>query len=277
MLKFHGVAFYALGDSLGTIQGAYQIFTFVLDQVRLLRPNDAIEVNLKGLEKMKEPLQRLRPLLEEIELPLSIDSFDRLRKLIETADLTPNQIRDNIIELQGRIRDELSHIELWLITKEESRFLKTDPFGPEIPNKFAPARDDIEEAGKCLAYARGTACVFHLMRVMEVGLRALGASLNDPRLDPKRNPSWDSILKKCDDELSKRLQDRCAEWQQDDAFYSTAAAQLHAVKDAWRNPTMHVERKYTPEEAEEVWNAVRGFMRHLAKRLDASVTSQAAL
>ncbi len=180
-----------------------------------------------------------------------------------------SQIKSQIYELQSRIQDELSHMELWLITKEDRRFIKTDPFGPDIPNKFAQARDDIEEAGKCLAYGRGTACVFHLMRVMEVGLRALGASLNDPRLDPKRNPSWDSILKKCDEELLKPIKNRSAEWQQDDAFYSTAAAQLHAVKDAWRNPTMHVERKYTPEEAEEVWNAVRAFMRHLSKTLSA--------
>jgi hypothetical protein len=104
---------------------------------------------------------------------------------------------------------------------------------------------------------------------MEVGLRALAASLNDPRLDPKRNPSWDAILKKCDEELEKSIKDRSPEWRQEDAFYSTATANLRSVKDAWRNPTMHVEQNYDPEIAMDIWNAVRGFMRHLAKKLSA--------
>jgi hypothetical protein len=45
-------------------------------------------------------------------------------------------------------------------------------------------------------------------------------------------------------------------------------AHLHAVKVAWRNPTMHIVNQYTPEQAEEVFNAVRGFMRHLASKLE---------
>jgi len=32
---------------------------------------------------------------------------------------------------------------------------------------------------------------------------------------------------------------------------------------------MHVERRYLPDEAEEVWNATKAFMRHLATKLTA--------
>jgi hypothetical protein len=115
------------------------------------------------------------------------------------------------------------------------------------------------------------------MRVVEVGLRALGASLNDARLEPSRNPSWDSILKKCDEEISRRLAERSQEWREDDAFFSSATANLRAVKDAWRNPTMHVEQHYGEETALDVWNAVRGFMRHLATKLRDKEGEQAAL
>lgn len=103
-------------------------------------------------------------------------------------------------------------------------FLKTNPLGEEIPAKFPSARDDIEEAGKCLAFGRGTGCVFHLMRVMEVGLRGLGQSLNEPSLDPKRNPSWEAILGRGDKELQKKLSDRSPEWRADETFFSTAQA-----------------------------------------------------
>ena len=40
-----------------------------------------------------------------------------------------------------------------------------------------------------------------------------------------------------------------------------------AVKDAWRNPTMHVEITYTEEMALDVFRHVQAFMRHLATKL----------
>ena len=42
---------------------------------------------------------------------------------------------------------------------------------------------------------------------------------------------------------------------------------LPAVKDAWRNPTMHVRIDYTEEQALDIYGNVRGFMQHLATRL----------
>jgi hypothetical protein len=53
----------------------------------------------------------------------------------------------------------------------------------------------------------------------------------------------------------------------DELFFAEAAAQIGHIKHAWRNPTMHVDRKYTEEEAKEVMQAVKSFMRHLAIRL----------
>jgi hypothetical protein len=172
-------------------------------------------------------------------------------------------------ELQGRLSDELSETKLWVVPDERNRFLVKRQFGEAVEKNFNPATKDIREAGRCLALGRGTACVFHLMRVMEVGLRALGTSLNDERLDPKKNPTWDTILKRGDAELKLPLKERSGEWRTDEHFFSTAHANLRAVKDAWRNPTMHVEQHYDPEDAEEVWNTVKGFMRHLSKKLTA--------
>jgi hypothetical protein len=102
---------------------------------------------------------------------------------------------------------------------------------------------------------------------MELGLRSLGKSLNNPKLDPLCNPSWESILKKCDDELKLPLEDRSPEWRKDDGFYSEATGNLRAVKNAWRNPTLHIDRSYDPERSLDILQAVKGFMRHLAERL----------
>ena len=45
------------------------------------------------------------------------------------------------------------------------------------------------------------------------------------------------------------------------------AGDLELVKIAWRNPTMHIARKYTPDEAEEIFRGTRTFMKHLAAYL----------
>lgn len=170
--------------------------------------------------------------------------------------------------LRERIDDELSRVELFVLDSGKGKYL-TDPylFGVEVANRFPPAADDIEEAGKCFAFDRYTACVFHLMRVTEVGLRALGSSLNEPSLDPKTNPTWDRILSRCDKELQKPYAERSPEWRTNQQFFADATANLRAVKDAWRNPSLHVERSYDDEKAREIWNAVRAFMRHLATKL----------
>jgi hypothetical protein len=69
--------------------------------------------------------------------------------------------------------------------------------------------------------------------------------------------------------VAKGAEDRSLESAADEPFFSTATVNLRAVKDAWRNPTMHVERVYDEELATELWGAVRAFMRHLATKLHA--------
>ena len=175
-------------------------------------------------------------------------------------------------ELHGRLRDEMASTMFLSLSMEEANFYSNPRKGwEEVVTGFSSIIVDIEDAGKCFGVNRYTACVFHLMRVVELGLRVLGKSLNDPNLDPKLNPSWDRILSRCDKELQKPHMDRSSEWRRDDAFFSTATANLRAVKDAWRNPGLHIEKQYTGEEAEEIWIAVRGFMRHLATKLSEQI------
>jgi len=171
-------------------------------------------------------------------------------------------------ELRGRIEDELSNILLLHVAPSRADlFGMIKPFGDTVAKQFPSIGVEIEEAAKCLALERNTACVFHLMRAMEVGLRSLGKALNDPTLDPARNPNWETILRRCDAELKKPLKDRSPEWSTDDEFFSAATANLRAVKDAWRNPSMHVGSIYDNERALDVFNAVKAFMRHLATKL----------
>lgn len=198
-----------------------------------------------------------------------VDQCNRIgRYLRETEKAMPLELSKMFEELQNRSEDELNRQACFVLRPDKARLYdEVKPFGEDVSVRFSNAILHIEEAVKCYATGRNTACVFHLMRVMEVGLRGLGKSLNNPNLDPKRNPTWEAILKPCDDELKKPLKDRTDEWRSDELFFSNATANLRAVKDAWRNPTLHVEINYDEERALEIFNAVKAFMRHLATKV----------
>ncbi len=51
-------------------------------------------------------------------------------------------------------------------------------FGPEVLDVFPDANRDIAAAARCLALDEWTACVFHLMRVVEHGIRHVATMLN---------------------------------------------------------------------------------------------------
>jgi hypothetical protein len=193
---------------------------------------------------------------------------EKVLELLDEPTPTNKQLAKLCNELAGRLTDEAERtLFLSLSLREAREYNKPRQGWKKVVKKFQSTVRDIEDASRCLALERNTACVFHLMRIAEVGLRALGVALNDPTLDPKRNPSWETILHRCDTELRKPLKDRSPEWHTDEAFFSTATGNLRAVKDAWRNPTMHVEQHYDAKEAREIYAAVRAFMRHLASKL----------
>ena len=78
------------------------------------------------------------------------------------------------------------------------------------------------------------------------------------------------MLRKIKDELDRRSQQKPKQWStfHDQVLFANLHASLDAVRNVWRNTTMHVEKKYTSEEAEEICGAVRGFMRKLSDRCD---------
>lgn len=200
-------------------------------------------------------------------LTASAASIRKIVKLLETPSTAAsiNRLGELGRELQGRLDDEMeTAVYLSLSFGEARRYTAVDPFGGDVLTAFPSTRYDIEEATKCLVLERGTASVFHLMRVVEVGLKALGNRL---AVDTAHKPGWETILKKADGQMSLPNDRKEPDWIKDEAFLSAAITMLTAVKTAWRNPTMHVEKTYTVEQAEGIWEAVRGFMRQLATNL----------
>ena len=128
-------------------------------------------------------------------------------------------------------------------------------FGPNVNAKFPSIQYDMVEAGNCVAMGRGTAGVFHLMRIMEVGVQRFGDKLG-VRLVEEKN--WQNIL----DETNKAI--KALPKDPATVEMSQSAANLYSVKLAWRNEVMHPKDTYTVEEAENLIGQVKLFMSQLA-------------
>lgn len=173
-------------------------------------------------------------------------------------------VSSSVKELRRRIEDELRNRAFAYVPLRRMQFYTREMHWPEAVSAFPSIRPDLKESRMCFLFGRFTASVFHSQRVLEVGLHALAKALN---ISTDSNRSWDSILRKIDDEVKKRYPQQDPNFSSKSLFYSEGAAMFRTVKISWRNPTMHVERAYGEKEAREILMTVKTFMRHLAKGL----------
>jgi len=205
--------------------------------------------------------------LQILQLPMTIKSADRLSKHLFETNVLSSETLNLINDIRTRLGDELSEMALFGIKRHAELYEPKKPlFGEAVADKFALAIPDIEDAGKCLAVEQGTACVFHLMRIMEVGLKSVGDLLGIPYA-----PSWESYIKQIQDKIGEKHDRKGVDWKRDEPFFRDVLGDLQSIKICWRNPTMHVVRRYSSKEADQIFGTVRTFMMRLADHLSASV------
>ncbi|MFZ0393991.1 MAG: hypothetical protein WBX09_17760 [Terracidiphilus sp.] len=148
-------------------------------------------------------------------------------------------------------------------------------FGDDVFDKFPSARYDIKEAGNAFAFELCTACVFHLMRASEYGLRALAADREVQLATKSGNPfpldmgTWEDVLSKLGGKLDDvvgwprslgKIRTQALE------FYTNAIEEARAIKE-WRNPTMHTRSDYGHGSADQILTHVERFMVGLSSRI----------
>ncbi len=257
MLHFYGLYFYLIGDSL---RHGLSLFPRLGKSEDSLIPDDLRQTLIANLKVI---LNRCK----EIGLTLSAMSIEETLSLAP-EDFTYRRCLENYGDIQRRIRDELQSILFLHVPQDKVGYYENKPqFGEQVADKFPKAITDIQEAGKCFATARYTACVFHLMRVMEIGVQQLGNTLGVP--DPEEK-EWQKILNDVNGAI-KRLGNPStpitpAQKERRDE-YAQAAVYLENVKNAWRNNVMHPKDTYTEEEAAEVFRTTKVYMKYLEKIL----------
>lgn len=194
-------------------------------------------------------------LTTRLPLESTTDQVRRLDELVQNG--APfKEVKTAVLELKNRMHDELDKLEFFFVKRDSIEYYSGKfLLGKGFEDKIDSAREDIAEAGKCLALGRTTATVFHLMRVMELAVQRLAIKLNisiNTNVD-----SWNDIM--------GRVQTVIKAMPRGDekATMAACATHLDLVRIAWRNEVMHPKQTYTEEEARDIFNAVKTFAREL--------------
>lgn len=145
---------------------------------------------------------------------------------------------------------------------------------PSVVVRFPNCADDIDAFVHCFVTASYTASVFHLMRVVEIGVIEVAKLIEVE--DSK--PSWGAILSKADKYAFRtEYKDLPDSIRPHKELLASLSNEMHGIQRAWRNKVAHIETKLVPvghideEIAGEIMTAVEVFMRSLSERLPTSV------
>jgi HEPN domain-containing protein len=218
----------------------------------------AEKIDGENAEKTLNHLKEISKCCEVLGVNTTLALGIRMCESLEKRELTYVQIGQQIKELVSRFKDELGATKLYSIPKDIGAFYTSADvsFGTEVVAKFLSASDDLEEASKCLALSRSTACVFHLMRATEIAVAALYSKLN---VTGNSDREWGKLLSDIGNAIEAMPKsDLRNKWSANHSL-------LYHVKQAWRNEVMHPKQSYTIEQAREVLESVKSFMRNLSE------------
>jgi len=248
----------------------WDVIKVKLDQLvavaRLLEATSAGNFARANILSRHEPvgLAEMIGIFKDLDLAVSADhARDILAMLVPEGD----ESEDTDADTRKKIRQQ--HLqavtqELDKLADELRRELKTKvsvaltdkqavdlfehprPFDSDtvsVNDRFSDAVYDIQESANCRALSRPTACVFHLMRVLEVGLNALALDLKIPW--PNRN-DWQDVINAIEGKIKEieKGSIKFEGWHEKRQFYADAATQFTHFKDGWRNYAIHFHAVY---------------------------------
>jgi hypothetical protein len=129
--------------------------------------------------------------------------------------------------------------------------------------------DEAHAAAWAMAFEDHTGSVFHLMRVMESGLRLIEKNFN--RKAGSRE--WGRILNVIEGHFTHKYKVSNNSWEQREPEWAAILNSLRLMKDVWRNKFIHigemdVDTFYQPEKAKLIYDHVIDFMDRLSLHLN---------
>jgi len=126
-----------------------------------------------------------------------------------------------------------------------------------VVDAFQSSKREIETGIDCFAMEDYAGCVFHIMRIAELGLRTIARERGVKSLAGKRGQTkpiergtWQEVFDAIEGQLGAVR--RASPGPKRDtalAFYETAISDLRTLRNLYRDPTMHFRETYDKGEA----------------------------
>jgi hypothetical protein len=188
--------------------------------------------------------------------------------MVEWGHATVRDLRVLLYDFEATLNDDLKQHTYFLVPASRRPYYEIpDLFGPVVAQEFPKAEYDIQHAGRCIAFDEWTAVVFHLMRVLEHGLRYVANDIG-LAMSPEQDEQWKTLIDRILSEIGKlEGTPNAPEKAERLKFYSTVGLDLRNFKNAWRNDVSHSRAAYDEGQAMAIWDHVRRFMQAIAARI----------
>jgi len=256
MLEKFGKIFYQFGTGLGFFDRLLWIAQ---------KPDEALQLSrLPGSFFTNTAAMKLVPDMERtcqaLGMAMTLASLERFKDIMSKDEPAIEAVDKRLRDLMLRMGDEVKE-ELFLHVPKVMAQHYNQPLRDweDAIARLPKAEMDVREAEQCFALSRPTASVFHLMRIMEIGVQEFGSKLG-VSLPMEKN--WQNILDEINKAIKALPQTTLVEKRTRDD-YAGVAAHLFNVKTAWRNNVMHPKSSYSMDETADLINHVKSFMKYL--------------
>jgi hypothetical protein len=259
-----------------------------------VKASRSAKVSGDELARIRTGVKQLQQLCQELHLDKTYEQCFNLETRLSFLSCFWTVIESGLDGIKTTLPRELQFREFAYIPHDKAEFFEGEAlFGKRVHNRFRSARSDIKEAGNSLAADMHTAAVFHLMRVAEIGMRALAKHLHvrivrkrtiklctrcklplgevvvvKSTLTPLDYALWEDVLKALDVKIKKvqniaKGKKRTAEYE----FYHDIVLSLNAFKDIWRNEVSHCRRTFDEHDAKRAFIHTKALLERLSTRL----------
>lgn len=225
---------------------------------------------------LRKNLRQIRMYCVKLGLKVAVACIDEALLDLKTELFRPEQLDRIYTDLDNSIRRDMQSSLFFHVPFNLREFYKSKAlFGEVVADRFPRANYDIEEAGTCYTFGRSTACAFHLMRVMEVGVQIFGNILGVAFPEDK---DWGKILNIATGKIKEQTEMRDRKGRDSEIIaWNQIHAHLNSVCVGCRNQYMHPKETVTMEEAKDLIGLVGGFMRSLAKHVNPTVSGSSLI
>ena len=165
---------------------------------KIPQTGDGARLTREDCEWIERQLSRLKPVCEKLGLQASQNNIYHLTMLVAKWMELPMVlvVAASFKQLRGTIQSEVNKLQFAFIPAGKVQFFeKHDLFGERVSAAFPSAQPEIQDAGNCLAADLHTAAVFHLMRAVEHGLRALARRFKVRLGQPLEYACWEHVIR----------------------------------------------------------------------------------